>query len=307
MPDTLTIATRKSPLALWQAEFVAQQLTQRHPNLSVSLLPMSTKGDHILDSPLSKIGGKGLFVKELEHSLLQQEADIAVHSTKDVPMQLPADLHLAVILQRDTPSDAFVSNDYASLIELPKGAKVGTSSLRRQCQIRALRPDLVIADLRGNVNTRLDKLDNGDYDAIILATSGLQRLGFDHRITAELPYDVSLPAIAQGALSIECRSHDDRVNHLIAPLHHGETAACVLAERAMNERLEGGCQVPIAGHAVIEGKTLFLQGLVGTPDGTQILRGDICGHPQDAQELGTVLADDLIARGATEILAQARQ
>lgn len=304
MSNTLKIATRKSPLALWQAEFVAQRLRQLHPGLEVSLLPMSTKGDRVLDSPLAKIGGKGLFVKELEVSLLSGEADIAVHSTKDVPVEFPDGLHLAVILPREAPTDAFVSNIYTSFSALPLGAIVGTSSLRRQCQIRALRPDLDLRDLRGNVNTRLGKLDEGVYDAIILATSGLTRLGFESRISEEIPPEVCLPAIAQGALSIECRSADERVNRLITPLHHDSSAACVLAERAMNARLEGGCQVPIAGFAVLEEGNLFLRGLVGAVDGSEIIRGDITGHPRDAEELGTVLADDLLARGAKTLLAQ---
>jgi hydroxymethylbilane synthase len=303
--NTLKIATRKSPLALWQAEFVADTLRQLHPGLEVSLLPMSTKGDRVLDSPLAKIGGKGLFVKELENGLLNNEADIAVHSTKDVPVGFPEGLHLAVILQREKPSDAFVSNNYDSFEALPEGAKVGTSSLRRQCQIRAQRPDLQLIDLRGNVNTRLSKLDEGQYDAIILATSGLIRLGFESRIKMELPYEVCLPAIAQGALSIECREDDERVNRLLAPLHHGPSAACVLAERSMNAKLEGGCQVPIAGHAVIEHELLFMRALVGTVDGKTILRGDISGRPESARELGVVLAEDFISRGAKEILAQA--
>ena len=304
MSNTLKIATRKSPLALWQAEFVADRLRQLHPDLEVSLVPMSTKGDRVLDSPLAKIGGKGLFVKELEIAMLNGEADIAVHSTKDVPVELPEGLHLAIILKREAPTDAFVSNNFARFSELPLGAKVGTSSLRRTCQIRALRPDLEILDLRGNVNTRLGKLDASEYDAIILATSGLVRRGFQERITEEIPVEVSLPAIAQGALSLECRSDDDRINGLIAPLHHEISAACVLAERSLNARLEGGCQVPIAGHAVIDSGNLYLRGLVGAVDGSEILKGDIAGDPRNAEELGQVLADDLLSRGAKELLAQ---
>jgi hydroxymethylbilane synthase len=299
---TLRIATRKSPLALWQAEYVRDLLLEAHPGLQVELVRMTTEGDKVLDSPLAKIGGKGLFVKELEDGLLSGRADLAVHSMKDVPVELPIGLHLPVICEREDPRDAFVSRRYASLDDLPQGARVGTSSLRRQCQIKARRPDLQILSLRGNVNTRLAKLDAGEFDAVILAAAGLLRLGFARRITAYLDTSVSLPAIGQGAVGIECRSDDPEVNKLIAVLDHAPTHILVSAERAMNHRLEGGCQVPIAGHAVLEGGALNLRGLVGYPDGSQVIRGEIRGNPGDATALGTRLAEDLLARGAGTIL-----
>lgn len=300
--SVLRIATRKSQLALWQAEYVAEMLTRAHPGLSVELVKMTTQGDKILDTPLAKVGGKGLFVKELEQGLLSGEADIAVHSMKDVPVELPDGLHLAVICPREDPRDAFVSNTYAALDTLPQGARVGTSSLRRQCQLRAQRPDLEIRDLRGNVNTRLQKLDDGHYDAIILAAAGLKRLGFEDRIREALAPEVSLPAIGQGAVGIECRVGDTRINELLAPLHDRVTATRVRAERAMNARLQGGCQVPIAGFAVFEHGVLLLRGLVGEPDGSVIVQGEIAGPPENAEELGMVLAEDLLSRGADRIL-----
>lgn len=299
---TLRIATRKSPLALWQAEHVRDRLLEAHHGLRVELVRMTTQGDKVLDSPLAKIGGKGLFVKELEEGLLSGRADLAVHSMKDVPVELPAGLHLPVICEREDPRDAFVSRHYASLDQLPQGARVGTSSLRRQCQIKARRPDLEILNLRGNVNTRLAKLDGGEFDAVILAAAGLLRLGFAGRVTAYLDTTLSLPAIGQGAVGIECRSDDPEVNQLIAVLDHTPTHIRVSAERAMNHRLEGGCQVPIAGHAVLEDGALILRGLVGYPDGSQIIRGEIRGDPGDAAKLGTLLAEDLLARGAGAIL-----
>jgi len=300
--DTIRIATRKSPLAMWQAEYVRDRLMEIHPSLTVELLGMSTQGDKILDSPLAKIGGKGLFVKELEQRMLDGGADIAVHSMKDVPVEFPEGLHLSVICEREDPRDAFVSNNYTSLEALPQGAKVGTSSMRRQCQIRAIRPDLQILDLRGNVNTRLRKLDEGKYDAIILAAAGLIRLGFEDRITQTLETEVSLPAIGQGAVGIECRSDDERINSLIAPLNDTDTRTRVLAERAMNNRLEGGCQVPIAGHSVLENGELHLRGLVGSPEGTTMVRGERRGSAAEAEAMGTDLADELLANGAREIL-----
>lgn len=298
----LRIATRKSQLALWQADYVASMLTQLYPGLQVELVKMSTQGDRILDTPLAKVGGKGLFVKELEQGLLAGDADIAVHSMKDVPVELPAGLHLPVICPREDPRDAFVSNSIENLETLPQGARVGTSSLRRQCQLRAQRPDLEIRDLRGNVNTRLQKLDDDEYDAIILAAAGLKRLGFEARIREALAPEVSLPAIGQGAVGIECRSDDPHVNELIAPLHHAVTATRVAAERAMNARLQGGCQVPIAGFAVLEHRVLLLRGLVGAPDGSEVIHGEIAGQPENAEELGVVLAEDLLSRGADRIL-----
>jgi hydroxymethylbilane synthase len=302
MSDTIRIATRKSPLAMWQAEHVADALRAVHPGIGVEILGMSTQGDKILDTPLAKIGGKGLFVKELEARMLDGGADIAVHSMKDVPVELPEGLHLPVIMQREDPRDAFVSNHYASLDELPEGATVGTSSLRRQCQLADRRPDLQIKALRGNVNTRLRKLDEGEYDAVILAAAGLIRLGFGERIRSAIDPADSLPAIGQGAVGIECRSHDARVNQLLAPLHHEDTATRVLAERSMNARLEGGCQVPIGGHAVLEGDQLWLRGLVGTVDGDEIVRGEIRGPREGARELGVTLADELLEHGAGDIL-----
>lgn len=300
--SVLRIATRKSQLALWQAEYVASMLTQAHPGLRVQLVKMSTQGDKILDTPLAKVGGKGLFVKELEQGLLTGDADIAVHSMKDVPVELPPGLHLPVICPREDPRDAFVSNSIDTFETLPQGARVGTSSLRRQCQLRAQRPDLEIRDLRGNVNTRLKKLDEGEYDAIILAAAGLKRLGFEARIREALAPELSLPAIGQGAVGIECRSDDPEVNELISPLHHAVTATRVTAERAMNARLQGGCQVPIAGFAVLEHGVLLLRGLVGEPDGSTIVHGEIAGPPENAEELGVVLAEDLLSRGADRIL-----
>ncbi|MCB1876858.1 MAG: hydroxymethylbilane synthase [Chromatiales bacterium] len=296
------IATRKSPLALWQAEHVSALLGKHHPGIEVELVGMTTKGDKILDSPLAKVGGKGLFVKELEQGMLAGEADIAVHSMKDVPVELPEGLHLAVILDREDPRDAFVSNTYAAFDELPQGARVGTSSLRRQCQIRERRPDLQISDLRGNVNTRLAKLDAGEYDAIILAGAGLKRLQMADRIRALLDPAISLPAIGQGAIGIETRSDDPAINALLAPLNDPKTHTRVLAERALNERLSGGCQVPIAGFAELEGETLWLRALVGYPDGSRVLRAENRGPASQAEALGVALAEDLLDQGARSIL-----
>lgn len=302
MRETIRIATRKSPLALWQAEHVAGALGRAKPGLGVEIVPMTTRGDKILDAPLAKVGGKGLFVKELEQGMLDGRADIAVHSMKDVPVELPEGLHLTVILEREDPRDAFVSNLHGGIEELPQGACVGTSSLRRECQLRARRSDLRIEPLRGNVNSRLGKLDAGQYDAIILAAAGLMRLGFEGRIRGRLEPEESLPAIGQGAIGIECRSEDPLVNGLIAPLHHAPTADRVHAERALNHRLMGGCQVPIAGHAVLEGDELYIRALVGIPDGTRIVRGERRGPRSQAQAIGTAVADDLIRQGAGEIL-----
>ena len=300
--ELLRIATRKSPLALWQAEHVRSRLMALHADLQVELLTMSTQGDRILDSPLAKIGGKGLFVKELEQGMLEGRADIAVHSMKDVPAELPEGLCIGAILEREDPQDAFVSNEFSSIDALPDGARVGTSSLRRQCQLRARRPDVQILDLRGNVGTRLGKLDAGDYDAIVLACAGLKRLGLEARITAALAPEVMLPAIAQGVIGIECRADDDHVKALIAPLNHAETLQRTDAERAMNATLAGGCQAPVAGYSVIAASGIALRGLVGRPDGSEIIRADISGPVQQAVALGTRLADDLLSRGARPIL-----
>jgi hydroxymethylbilane synthase len=304
MPETLKIATRKSPLAMWQAEHAAAILSRLHPGLRVEIVGMTTRGDKILDAPLAKVGGKGLFVKELEQGMLEGIADIAVHSMKDVPVDFPPGLHLAVIMDREDPLDAFVSNRYERLDDLPDGACVGTSSLRRQCQLAARRPDLRIEPLRGNVNTRLRKLDDGEYDAIILASAGLKRLGFAERIRDFISLEDSLPAIGQGAVGIECRVDDERINALLAPLHHAHTAACVGAERAMNARLEGGCQVPIGGHATLTDGELHLRGLVGTVDGSEIVRAEIRGPEAEAEQLGRTVAEELLAHGAAEILRE---
>jgi hydroxymethylbilane synthase len=300
--DLLRIATRKSPLALWQAEHVRSRLMELHAGLQVELLTMSTQGDRILDSPLAKIGGKGLFVKELEQGMLEDRADIAVHSMKDVPAELPEGLCIGAILEREDPQDAFVSNEFASVDALPDAARVGTSSLRRQCQLRARRPDLQILDLRGNVGTRLGKLDAGDYDAIVLACAGLKRLGMAARITSALAPELMLPAIAQGVIGIECRNDDERVKALIAPLNHEGTLQRTTAERAMNATLAGGCQAPVAGYAVISANAIELRGLVGRADGSEIIHGEISGPVQQAAALGKQLADDLLSRGARPIL-----
>ena len=319
---TLNIATRKSPLAMWQAEHIKSRLESLYPELEVNLVTMVTQGDKILDTPLAKIGGKGLFVKELEQALYDRRADIAVHSLKDVPMQLPEGLILGTYCKRETPTDAFVSNNYDKLEDLPEGAVVGTASLRRQCQIKAFRPDLQIKSLRGNVQTRLSKLDAGEYDAIILATSGLKRVELSERIKQEIDIDISLPAVGQGALAIECRSDDEAVLELLKPLNDGQARIRLKAERALNRRLEGGCQVPIAAYAVIEKdsepsdqqtfqKTLWLRGRVGSEDGTTLLKaekrielsGDQAAREARAEQLGIEVADELLSLGADSILA----
>jgi len=302
--NQLRIATRGSPLALWQAEHVKARLEALHPGLEVSLLTMKTRGDKLLDAPLAKVGGKGLFVKELEAGLLDGRADLAVHSLKDVPVQFPEGLELALVMQREDPRDAFVSNHYDSLASMPAGSLVGTSSLRRQTQVRERYPELRVDWLRGNVNTRLAKLDAGDYDAIILAASGLMRLGFNDRIRSAIEPEECLPAIGQGVLGIEIRSDDEQLREWIEPLRHAETTLRVTAERAVNETLNGGCQVPIAGYAVLEGDELYLRGLVGEPDGSKILRAEVRGNSDRAHELGVELARQLLAQGADDILAR---
>ena len=298
----IRIATRKSALALWQAEYVKARLEHAHPGLLVTLVPMVSRGDKLLDSPLSKIGGKGLFVKELETALLENEADIAVHSMKDVPMDFPEGLGLFCICEREDPRDAFVSTTYATLDALPEGSVVGTSSLRRQAQLLTRRPDLNIRFLRGNVNTRLAKLDAGEYDAIILAAAGLIRLGFEDRITCAISIDDSLPAGGQGAVGIECRSADSDIHALLAPLHHADTAVRVTAERALNKHLNGGCQVPIACYAVLEGDQIWLRGLVGDPNGSLLLTAQARGPQSAATELGVKVAEALLDQGAGAIL-----
>lgn len=299
------IATRESPLALWQAEYIKAGLERTHPGITVQLQGMTTRGDILLDSPLAKIGGKGLFVKELETALLNHSADIAVHSMKDVPMAFPEGLGLAIICQREDPRDAFVSNHFATIEALPQGSVVGTSSLRRQCQLRQMRPDLVVKDLRGNVNTRLRKLDEGLYDAIILATAGLVRLDMADRIRQRIPVELSLPAGGQGAVGVETRLDDSRMIKLLAGLNHQPTADCVIAERAMNIRLEGGCQVPIAGYAIDHPERpgdLLLRALVGSPDGVTVLHSEASAPRSEAQALGIRVAEDLLSQGAGEIL-----
>jgi hydroxymethylbilane synthase len=299
----LKIATRQSPLALWQAEHIKARLLALHPELTVELVTFVTQGDKILDTPLAKIGGKGLFVKELENALLDGRADLAVHSIKDVPMSLPDGLCLPVICEREDPTDAFVSNQYACLADLPEGARLGTSSLRRRSQIKFLRPDLDVIDLRGNVGTRLSKLDAGEYDAIILASVGLMRLEMPERIRERLQPTDSLPAVGQGALGLECRAGDAAVLALIEPLSHRQTQVCVRSERAFNQRLMGGCQVPIAGYALLEGDQLWLRGRVGRVDGQALLKDEIRGPVTDAEALGVALAERLLAAGADQLLA----
>jgi hydroxymethylbilane synthase len=298
----IRIATRKSPLALWQAEHVAERLECTFPGCRTELVKMTTQGDKILDAPLAKIGGKGLFVKELEQGMLDGLADIAVHSMKDVPVEFPDGLHLAAILTREDPTDAFVSKHYSTLHDLPANARIGTSSLRRQCQIKQFYPDAEISPLRGNVNTRLSKLDSGEYDAIILASAGLKRLGMADRITQYLDAGVSLPACGQGAIGIECRSDDQQINEMLKVLHDSETGICVTAERAMNACLNGGCQVPIAGFAVVQGDQLFMRGLVGSPDGSVIYRAERTGGLDEAEAIGKKVAEELLAQGADKIL-----
>jgi hydroxymethylbilane synthase len=303
----IRIATRQSPLALWQAEHVAARLQQAFPQLKTELVKMVTRGDKILDSPLAKVGGKGLFVKELEQGMLEGTADIAVHSMKDVPVEFPEGLHLAVILNREDPTDAFVSNQYHSLSDLPSNARIGTSSLRRTCQIKEKFPNAEILSLRGNVNTRLAKLDAGEYDAIILASAGLKRLGFADRIAAQLTPEESLPAMGQGAIGIECRVDDAEIHDYLKVLHDESTSIRVSAERAMNARLNGGCQVPIGGFAEIINGRLFMRGLVGSPDGSVLYRAEAESALDRAEQLGQKIADDLLAQGADCILRELYQ
>ncbi len=300
----LRIATRKSPLALWQAQHVGDLLRDAHRDLDVELVPMSTQGDRMLDAPLAKVGGKGLFLKELEHALLEDRADIAVHSLKDVPVEIPPGLALAVVLASADPRDALVSNDHESLAALPAGARVGTSSLRRRCQLLAARADLDVLTLRGGVNTRLARLDAGDFDALILAAAGLARLGMAGRVRETLAPEVILPAVGQGVLGIECREGDTRIASLVAPLGDAESHARVSAERAMNARLGGGCQVPIAGFAEIDGADLRLRALVASIDGSTVLREEERGPRDQPRRLGERVAERLLDRGADRILAE---
>ena len=301
--DSIRIATRKSPLALWQTEHVAARLREAHPQLEVVLVPMSTRGDDVLDRSLAAIGGKGLFLKELELAMLRGEADCAVHSLKDVPMDLDPPFALSAILERADPADAFVSNAHDSLQELPHGARVGTSSLRRQAQLRALRPDLRLLDLRGNVNTRLAKLDAGEYDAIVLACAGLARLGFDSRIRLRLVAPDWLPAPAQGAITVECRAGDGETQALFSALDHAPTRTCVEAERAMNRALHGSCHVPVAAYAELDGARLHLAGLVGSASDGRTVRASAEDAADAGEALGQRLASELLAMGAGEFLS----
>jgi hydroxymethylbilane synthase len=296
------IATRESPLALWQAEHVKTRLLSAHPGLDVMLVPMTTQGDQMLSAPLANVGGKGLFVKELEQRMLDGGADLAVHSMKDVPVTQPPGLCLTAFLEGEDPRDAFVSNAYDRLDALPAGAVVGTSSLRRQAQLRALRPDLKVIDLRGNVGTRLRKLDEGQYDAILLASAGLIRLGLAERIRERFEPARMLPAIGQGIVGIECREDDEQTRALLAPLHDPASALRLQAERAMNARLGGACQVPVAGHAVVMPQHIQLDGLVGAPDGSRLIRDRVEGPAEHATALGEQLAQRLLDAGADGIL-----
>lgn len=317
--ERVTIGTRGSKLALWQAEFVKESLRKSYPDLTIEIMKIKTTGDKILDVPLSQVGGKGLFVKEIEEALLRGDADIAVHSMKDVPTDFPDGLHLSAVCEREDPRDALIVTEKLTgvselstgkdetghssvLFSLPQNARIGTSSLRRSCQLRSLRPDLRIEQLRGNLDTRLRKLDEGQFDAVILAAAGVKRLGLQGRITEILPPDVSLPAIGQGAIGIECRENDEWVNNLIAELNHLETWICVTAERAFLRKLEGGCQVPIASHAEIIDGRIAMRGLVGSISGDRIIKAFIEGAPDQAETLGIALAEEVLSKGAKEIL-----
>ena len=308
--NNIVIGTRGSKLALWQAEWVKAELQRINPGLEISLNKIKTTGDKILDVPLAKVGGKGLFVKEIEEALLRGEADLAVHSMKDVPTEFPEGLHLAVICEREDPRDAFIAPvqgtkfKVQSLRELPEGATLGTSSLRRSCQLLSKRPDLKIAQLRGNLETRFRKLDEGQFDAMILAAAGVKRLGWQQRITEVIEPAISLPAIGQGAVGIECRINDEFINHLIAPLNHKETSICVRAERALLKRLQGGCQVPIAAHATIKDGRLIMDGLVGSVSGDRIIKEHLEGKVEDAETIGITLGEKLLSKGADKILAE---
>ncbi|WP_348666143.1 hydroxymethylbilane synthase [Arsenophonus symbiont of Ornithomya chloropus] len=300
--QTLRIATRKSPLAMWQAIFVKTQLEKYHPKLKIEIIPIITQGDILIDTPLSKIGGKGLFIKELENALLKKRADIAVHSIKDIPINFPENLELITICKREDPRDAFISNQYNSIDSLKIGSTIGTSSLRRQCQISHFYPHLFFKDLRGNIETRLHKLDNGEYDAIILAVAGLKRLGLEARIRMPISPDELLPAVGQGAIGIECRIEDHYVQSFLKPLHHYNTAICIQAERTVNYHLEGGCQVPICSYAVWKKKHIWLRALVGLPDGSKIIRGEKKFKPEKVIQASIELAEELLNNGAQEIL-----
>ncbi len=300
----LRIATRGSQLALWQAEHVRDRLRAIHPGLEVELVALKTTGDKLLDAPLAKIGGKGLFVKELEQAILEQRADVAVHSMKDVPVELPVGLHIACVLPREDPRDCFLARNGGGLAALPPGAILGTSSLRRRSQLRALRPDVELRDLRGNVNTRLAKLAGGEFDAIVLALAGLKRLGLDAGVTEKFATTDLLPAIGQGVIGVECRVGDARVEALLAPLLDTDARDAIAAERALNATLHGGCQVPIAGHATLDGERLHVRGLVASLDGRECIRAEAQGARTAAVALGTRVAQLLLERGARRVLDQ---
>ena len=302
----LRIATRQSRLALWQAEHVAARLRSLHPPLSVVLVPMTTQGDRVTDRPLAEIGGKGLFIKELELALAEDRADIAVHSMKDVPTEMPPGMTIVAMLPREDARDALVSRRFATFDELPQGARVGTSSLRRQCQLKAARPDLDMRMLRGNVETRLRKLEEGQYDAIVLASAGLIRLGLEQRITQPLPFELSLPAVGQGIVGVECRSDDERNIDLVRGLNDADAWTCGTAERAFAFKLQGSCQSPIAGFAQLRDRQLVLQGVVGSPDGCRVYRGTNEGVAAHADAIGIALAERLLAAGADVLLAEQR-
>lgn len=304
MKKTIKIGTRKSLLALAQSNHIKDQIEARHPDVTVELVKIVTKGDKILDVPLAKVGGKGLFVKELEEAMLRHDVDIAVHSMKDVPAELPDGLRLAIITRREDPRDAFISNNYKSLADLPAGARVGTSSLRRRSQLAKLRPDLVIEDLRGNLDTRLRKLDEGQYDAIILAAAGLNRLKLSQRATGFFETSDMLPAVGQGAVGIEMRSDDAELYEAISFLDHRDTTVAVTAERAFLLRLEGGCQVPIAGFCTVDGDEISMSGLVASVDGATVIRRTATGAAADAETIGRELAEEILAAGAREILEE---
>lgn len=304
MRKEIRIGTRGSALALWQAEWVKSELEKKYPDMAVSLTKIKTTGDKILDVPLAKVGGKGLFVKEIEEAMLNREIDIAVHSMKDVPTFFPDGLHLACITKREDARDALFSRNHVKFRDLPKGANIGTSSLRRQAQLMHVRPDFTIHQLRGNVDTRLRKLKEGQYDAIILAAAGVRRLGLADNITEYIEPELSLPAIGQGALGIECRVEDRELNDMIAFFNHADTRTCVTGERALLRRLEGGCQVPIACYGTMKSGKLHLDGLVGSVDGKRIIKDSIAGEADKAEKMGVTLAESLLAKGAAEILRE---
>jgi len=304
LKKTIKIGTRGSQLALWQANWVKSELEKRNAGLAVEIIKIKTTGDKILDVPLAKVGGKGLFVKEIEEALLRGDIDLAVHSMKDVPTDLPAELHLSAITEREDPRDALISKDKRLFNELPERAKIGTSSLRRQAQLLHIRPDFRIQQLRGNLDTRIKKLTTEGLDAIIVAAAGVRRMGWQDKITEYLSIDDSLPAIGQGALGIECRIDDKEINNLLEPFNHPETSVCVKAERAFLKKLEGGCQVPIAAYGIIKDKNISLAGLVASVDGTEMHKEKIEGKVEDAEKIGIELAEKLLSRGADKVLQE---